>query len=57
MEFSKKLKLRLCLAGLYTALEIISIVIYASFKENTVLLTFGAANSAAFLLNLKNFLQ
>ena len=35
MEFSKKLKLRLCLAGLYTALGIILTVIYASFKKHS----------------------
>lgn len=57
MEFSKKLKLRLCLAGLYTALGVVSIVIYVFFKENTVLLTFGAAFIAMGILRIASYFR
>ncbi len=57
MEFSKKLKLRLCLAVLYTVLGIISIVIYALYKENTVLFTFGAAFTAMGILRIASYLR
>lgn len=58
MDFSKKLKLRLCLAVLYILLGITSIIVYASgSKENTVILTFGAAFTAMGILRVIRYFK
>ena len=58
MDFSKKLKMRLCLAVLYILLGVASIIIYvSSSKENTVILTFGAAFTAMGILRVIRYFK
>lgn len=58
MDFSKKLKLRLCLAVLYILLGITSIIVYAfNLGEDTVLLTFGTAFTAMGVLRVIRYFK
>ena len=58
MDFSKKLKLRLCLAVLYILLGITSIIVYTfNLGENTVLLTFGTAFTAMGVLRVIRYFK
>lgn len=58
MDFSKKLKLRLCLAVLYILLGITSIIVYTfNLGEDTVLLTFGTAFTAMGVLRVIRYFK
>lgn len=58
MDFSKKLKLRLCLAVLYILLGITSIIVYTfNLGEDTVLITFGTAFTAMGVLRVIRYFK